>query len=69
VELLLCTTAQCVVRLLKRLGRLDEDAYPQDTLQALQMASFQRRLLFPATAASSPVSMISSRPARPPASP
>ena len=35
VESLLCTTAQRVVRLLKRLGRLDEDAYPQDALQVL----------------------------------
>ena len=33
VESLLCTTAQRLVRLLERLGRLDEDAYPHDALQ------------------------------------
>jgi len=47
VESLLCTVARRVVRLLKRLGRLDEDAYPQDALQVLQVASIQRRLPFP----------------------
>jgi hypothetical protein len=47
VELLLRTVAGRVVRLLKRLGRLDEDAFPQDALQALQAASIQRRLPFP----------------------
>jgi len=36
-----------LVRLLKRLGRLDEDAFPEDALQALQAASIQRRLPLP----------------------
>jgi len=47
VELLLRSVARRVVRLLKRLGRFDEDAFPEDALQALQAASIQRRLPFP----------------------
>ena len=38
VESLLRTVARRVVRLLKRLGRLDEDAFPEDALQSLQAA-------------------------------
>jgi len=44
VESLLRTVARRVVRLLTRLGRLDEDACPEDALQA---ASIQQRLPLP----------------------
>ena len=47
VETLLRTVLQRVVRLLKRRGKLDEDAYPESALEALLAASLQRRLPFP----------------------
>lgn len=48
VELLLEKVVRRTVRLLRRRGLLDEEAFPEDGLQARQAASLQKRLPFPA---------------------
>jgi hypothetical protein len=50
-----------VVRLLERLGKLAEDSYPENALEALLAASLQRRLPFPGTPTSPQAPRIDSK--------